>query len=155
MPRLIVLNGTGPSVTYTLGGIDELRLESVSADIDTTAAGGTSFADVIYRDAAGFLLARSRSSNSLLAGSLQEMTWAPDLPDSILLNNIGLSDVLTTGLADTLIPPRGTVTVTVSDAAAIVRQARLWVDSALRDATSSVDEALVALPWAFVPGPGA
>lgn len=155
MPRMITLNGSTNSVAYTLSGTEMLRVESVSADVDTTGAAADSFGDVIYRDASAFLIARSRSSASLFQGSAWIMTWAPQLPDTFVLGNQGLVPVATTGLADTLVPPGGTITVTASDAGAKITQARLWVDN-VSDMTGDNDaEALTLGPWAFVPGPGA
>lgn len=155
MARLIVRNGTTSSVTYRLSGDELLHVESVSADVDATGAGGAFSADVAFLDPSGFLIARSRSSASLGIAPVWEVTLAPDLPDTQELNNAGLSSVITSGLADTVVPPNGSIVVSVTDAGAIVTQARLWVDTVSDVTGDAGDETAGVGRWAFVPGPGA
>lgn len=155
MPRLIVLRSQTNSVTYLVDGIDPLHIEAVSADIDASAVVSPTFGDVIFTDASGLLIARSRSSASITGFAPFTMTWAPELPDTTTLGNSFLSTVLTTGLADTILPPGTVVTVTCPDAAAIITEARLWVDTVSDVAGDQGDETLDVGRWAYVPGPGA
>lgn len=155
MAHMIVVGGNANALTYNLPQIESFHLESLSADVDCTAAGGDSSCDAILRDNAGLLIARCRSSVTLRQGQLVVMTFAPELPDSETLQNFFGSDVITSGLADTILPPGGSVAVQVSDAAARITQMRLWVD-ADADAAGAFDDAASVLgAFMLVPGPGA
>lgn len=154
MPALIVRNGTSSSITYQLGGTEMLHVESVSADVTANAAAGAFFADVTFFDPSGSLIARARSSGSLTIGPTWLVTWAPDLPDTAEIGNASFTTVITTGLTNTIVPPNGSIVVSVTDPAAIVTQARLWVDTVAPVAGDVGDEVIDVGRWAFVPGPG-
>lgn len=152
MSRLIVIRSSSNSVSYTVDGIEPLHIESVSADIDATAVVAATFGDVIYTDASGLLIARSRSSRSISGFAVFTMTWAPELQDTTVIGNAGLSTIVTTGLADTELPPGTVVTVTCPDAAAIITEARLWVASLSEMTGGSTGDAPDEGRWAYVPG---
>jgi hypothetical protein len=148
---MIVQGGTGNALTYNLPQTQMLHVEAISADVDCSAAGADSVCDAIYRDNAGLLIARARSSQSLVAGSVYTVTFAPNLPDSQTLLNFFPGTVVTTGLPDTILPGGGSIRVQVQDAAANVTQVRLWVD----DVEDGSGELETFGAWAYVPGPGA
>jgi hypothetical protein len=151
---MIVKGGNAQTLTYTLTLVESFRVASISADVNTTASLSDSSCDAILRDNAGQLIARSRSSQTLRLGQLIVMTFAPNLPDSETLQNVLGSDVITSGLADTLLPPGGSVAVSVSDAAARITQMRIWAEDAAEGGTTLEDELETLGRWMFVPGTG-
>jgi hypothetical protein len=152
---MIVKGGNANGLTYNLTLSQSFHLESISADVDCTAAVSDSSCDAILRDNAGLLIARCRSSTSLRLGTQVVMTFAPELPDSETLLNIFGSDVITSGLADTILPEGGSVRVQVSDPAARITQMRLWVENVEDDSAAAAGLASKFGKWALVPGPGA
>lgn len=156
MPYTIRVGKTGNAITYTLSQVESFAVETVTATVDTTgvAFGVRSGCDVIYRDNAGLLIARSRSSLTLDDGGTVTITFAPWLPDTQELGNADTSFTNQTGLCATILPPGGSVTVQATDAAAIVRGFQMWVDADVDAgaAADTEDEELGA--WMFVPGPG-
>lgn len=157
MPRMVIRNGSANALTYALGQAQALVVEAISADVNTTAVapGTASYCDAIYRDQAGFLIARSRSSVTLADGGIVTMTFAPWLPDTNELGNAFVGYVNTTGLCATTLPPGATVTVQVSEAAAFITQIRLWVEDAEDAGGSFDDEDAAHRRFMLVPGPGA
>jgi hypothetical protein len=161
---MIAVGGTGNPLTYHLNGTQSFHIESIVANVDTAAslAGGGVTCDAILRDDAGLLIARSRSSASLvtpavatLSSYLNEVTFAPELQDTYELGIQFAGLAITTGLTDTLLPPGGSVTVQSADAASIVRGFGMWVEDALDAPGAVAAEMALVGPWSYVPGPGA
>lgn len=157
MAHSIFVGETGNPVTYNLSGAQSFAVESLNADVDTNAiAPATETAcDVIYRDNAGLLIARTRSSFTLQQGGVVSITFAPNLPDTNELNNNLAGFTNTTGLCATTLPPGGSVTVQPVDPLAIVKGFRMWVDSAVDEQGEAEREEAKFGRWALVPGPGA
>ena len=67
MPHTIFVGKNGNPVTYNIGLNQSFSVEPLAATIDTTGmVGGTlTQCDVIFKDNAGLLIARSRSSDTL------------------------------------------------------------------------------------------
>jgi hypothetical protein len=153
VPHTILVGKQGNSVTYNIAAVESFAIESLSAEIDTTAVtpGVESYCDVIFEDNAGLLIARSRSSKTLPDGGTVTITFAPWLPDTLELGLEGDGYVNTTGLCATTLPAGGSVTVAVSDPAAVVKGFRMWVEDSLDEGAGAAQFG----PWALVPGAGA
>lgn len=153
MPHTIRVGQSGNPVTYNLTQTQSFSVETVTATIDTT--GATPFVesgcDVIYRDDAGLLIARSRSSLTIPQNALVTITFAPWLPDTRELGNQDVSYTNQTGLCATTLPPGGSVAVQSTDTGAVIKGFQMWVES-VEDGAS---ELAGVGRWAYVPGPGA
>jgi hypothetical protein len=154
VPYTILKSGSANALTYNLSGLQSFEIESLNATLDTTGMvlNTNTACDVIYRDNAGLLIARSRSSVTIPFGSTVTMTFAPSLPDTQELSNVGFGYVNTSGLCATTLPPNGSVTVQPVDPLAVVKSFRMWVEDAV-DAEGAGNAYLATLgPWALVPG---
>jgi hypothetical protein len=132
MPHTINVGGSGNALTYNLGAAQSFSVESLTATLDFTASvlGPTTAWDVIFRDNAGLLIARSRSSNTVDLGLIYTATASPWLPDTQELGNAALDNVVTTGLCATTLPPGSSVTVQIVDPGGVVTGFRMWVEDA-------------------------
>jgi len=164
LPYMINVGGTGNPLTYSLPGALSFHVESITATVDTagSSAGSGVSCDAILRDNAGLLIARSRSSASLvtpavatLPAYLNEVTFAPRLPDTFELGIQFDGLIVTTGLTDTLLPPGGSVTIQSADTGSIVKGFHMWVENVEDDSVLIAGERDKFGPWALVPGPNA
>lgn len=126
--RAIVPNDPagGPGV-YTLSGQETIIVESLSADVDASAAANDTQVQVDLSDPTGLLLARVRSVSAIQAGSTGQATFAPQLADTASLPPPISGTNIQAALFSTTIQPLSTIAVTATEPGAVVTQVRLWV----------------------------
>lgn len=155
MPRMVIGARAGNAQTYTLGGVQTFHIETVSLTVDCTGAGASSLVTVSFLAPNGAVIATSESSGFLDPGTVYTATLAPNLPDTFAIGLEDVTNIYTSGLVDTTLPPLCTVTASASDPGAVVTSMRLWVDDVVDDEIAADDEATRLGNWALVPGPGA
>jgi len=115
--------GTG---TYTLSGIEFLDLISVSATVDTTAAGAPTVVRMRLLDPSGAPMITNQSGSTLDPGITGEITFASYLPDSSTFPAPISGSFIQTGSPLVAMSPGTSIEIEALDPGAVVTQARIW-----------------------------
>lgn len=129
-PVVTRVNGNGTNtLSYTLAQGETMRIEAIAVDADATAAAGGSVA-AQFLAPSGEIVAESATAVQLAGGSVNEVTFAPFLPDSTAFGSIGSITQLQTGLVLTELPNGATVQIVATDTAVVLTEARIWATGA-------------------------
>jgi hypothetical protein len=124
--RTIVRPGSGAtSIGYQFSSDEFAQLESLSADVDTTAAGASVQVEATLADQAGVVVARSRTGAALDTGLQGQATFAPGLSDTSTFPATASTQQIQTALWEGTLPEQAIVTVEALDAGAIVTELRI------------------------------
>lgn len=114
------------NASYTLSGLDYLEIVSVSATVDTSAAGAATPVSFELLDASGARFAMNQTGATLATGLVGEVTFASYLPDSSTFPTPISPDFIQSGMPIVLLEPGTRVVVSAKDPGAVVTQARIW-----------------------------
>ena len=135
-PVLTRISGTGASsLAYTLALGEEMLVEAIAVDADASAGGPSTLA-VRYLAQSGETFAVSSTIAQLPAGAVGVVTFAPYLPDSSMLGQLGAESILQTGLASCELTGGVTVRIEAADSSVILTEARIWASNPGADASA-------------------
>lgn len=117
----------GSGVGYVFSPDEIVQLEALSADVDTSGAGGPSPVEAILSDQTDAIVARVRTGSALDPGLTGQVTFAPGLPDSSTFPAPPFVDQIQTALWEGELPEQATITVQAIDPGAVVTELRLLV----------------------------
>jgi hypothetical protein len=105
-----------------------MLVEAIAVDVDASG-GGPSTVAVRYVAQSGETFAISSTIAQMPAGVTGVVTFAPDLPDSSMLGQLGAESILQTGLAACELTGGVTVLIEAADSSVILTEARIWASN--------------------------